>query len=216
MNGQFRYLTNLETSFRLVRWVAIIAVLGSLAFALGVAYWSFAEVSASRQKVYVLDNGKSIMVALAQEQNINRPAEAKDHIKTFHRLFFTLEPDEKQVEGNIREATYLGDRSVVRLYQDLQEAGYYGQLIQGNVHQKVELDKVDVDFSRSPYRVITSGRQLLIRANTITIRKLVTECYLIDVARTDNNPHGFMIEQFKVVQNQDLETVQRSDQHNQL
>ncbi|MEZ0542690.1 conjugative transposon protein TraK [Fibrella arboris] len=216
MNGQFRYLTNLETSFRMVRWLAIIAVVGSLAFALGVAYWAFAEVSASRQKVYVLDNGKSIMVALAQEQNINRPAEAKDHIKTFHRLFFTLEPDEKQVEGNIREATYLGDRSVVRLYQDLQEAGYYGQLIQGNVHQKVEIDKVEVNFSQSPYRVVTSGRQLLIRANNITIRKLVTECYLIDVARTDNNPHGFMIERFKVVQNQDIETVQRSNQNTNL
>ena len=156
------------------------------------------------------------MVALAQEQNINRPAEAKDHIKTFHRLFFTLEPDEKQVEGNIREATYLGDRSVVRLYQDLQEAGYYGQLIQGNVHQKVEIDKVEVDFRQSPYRVVTSGRQLLIRANNITVRKLVTECFLIDVPRTDNNPHGFMIERFKVAQNQDLETVQRTDQHAHL
>lgn len=216
MNGQFRYLTNLETSFRLVRWVAIITIIGSLAFALGIAYWAFAEVSASRQKVYVLDNGKSIMVALAQEQNINRPAEAKDHVKTFHRLFFTLEPDEKQVEGNIREATYLGDRSVVRLYQDLQEAGYYGQLIQGNVHQKVEIDTIKVDFSVSPYRVVTSGRQLLIRANSITIRKLVTECYLIDVARTDNNPHGFMIERFKVIQNQDVETVPRTDQQHQL
>lgn len=216
MNGQFRYLTNLETSFRMVRWVAIIAVVGSLAFGLGMAYWAFSAVSASREKVYVLDNGKSIMVALAQEQNINRPAEAKDHIKTFHRLFFTLEPDKKQVEGNIREATYLGDGSVVRLYQDLQEAGYYGQLIQGNVHQKVEIDKVEVDFKQSPYRVVTSGRQLLIRANTITIRKLVTECYLIDVARTDNNPHGFMIERFKVAQNQDLETVPRTNQDTRL
>lgn len=216
MNGQFRYLTNLETSFRLVRGVAILAIIGSLCFALGIAYWAFAEVSASRQKVYVLDNGKSIMVALAQEHNINRPAEAKDHVKTFHRLFFTLEPDEKQVENNIREATYLGDRSVVRLYQDLQEAGYYGQLIQGNVHQKVDLDTIRVDFSRSPYRVLTSGRQLLIRANSITIRRLVTECYLIDVARTDNNPHGFMIERFKVLQNQDVETVERTDKANPL
>ena len=53
--------------------------------------WStypFAE--RQREKIYVLDNSKSLMLALSQDLSQNRPAEAREHVRRFHELFFTL------------------------------------------------------------------------------------------------------------------------------
>ncbi len=205
----FRYLTNLEDSFRLIRIVAIVIIGLSVAFAAGMAWWAFDAVEKSREKIYVLDGGKSLTLALAQGMNVNRPAEAKDHLRTFHRLFFDLDPDEKAIDAHVREAAYYGDASVMRLYSDLREKGYFTQLIQGNVIQKIEVDSILVTGSQSPFTARTYARQLLVRANTITTRRLITECNLIDIDRSDNNAHGFMIERLKVLENRDLETITR-------
>ena len=211
----FRSLKTIENSFRLVRLVMLAIVAGSLAFALGIAYWAFTSVEHSRQRVYVMEGGKSIMLALAQEHNMNRPAEAKDHLRVFMRLLFDLEPDERQISKSIEQATYLGDRlSVVRLYTDLKEKGYYTRLMQGDVHQKVEveLDGIQIDMTQSPYPFKLKGKQLLVRSTSLTVRNLEVEGFLIDVARTDNNPHGFMVEKFQITNNQDIETIARTPQ----
>ena len=44
--------------------------------------YSFAE--RQRQKIYVLDNGRSLMVALSQDLAQNRPVEAREHVRRFH------------------------------------------------------------------------------------------------------------------------------------
>ena len=210
----FKSLRNIDTSFSLMRLFMLVVIIGCLGFSSAISFWAFDAVEKSRQKVYVMDGGKSIMLAMAQEHNINRPAEARDHIRVFLKAFFELEPDENQIKNTIKEASYLGDESVGRLYKDLSEKGYYQNLIQGNVHQKVEIDKnnIIVDFTQSPYKFRAKGREMLIRETTVTIRNLVVEGYLIDVARTDNNPHGFQIERFLPVDNTDIETVNRNNQ----
>ena len=48
--------------------------------------YRFAEKQ--REKIYVLDNGKSLMLALSQDLSQNRPAEAREHVRRFHELFF--------------------------------------------------------------------------------------------------------------------------------
>lgn len=55
--------------------------------------WSsyrFAE--RQREKIYVLDNGKSLMLALSQDLSQNRPAEAREHVRRFHELFSRSRP----------------------------------------------------------------------------------------------------------------------------
>ncbi|WP_018620815.1 conjugative transposon protein TraK [Spirosoma luteum] len=209
-NFNFRYLRNIESSFRLVRIIVFVALISAIGFAAWVAYLSFKSNQESREKIYVLDNGgKSIMLALAQEQNANRPAEAKDHIKTFLKLFFNQEPDEKAIDENMKQAAYLGDESITRHYLDLREKGFYTKLLQGNTIQKVMIDSVNIDMNRSPYYCSINARILLVRATNITFRRLKADCYLIDATRTDNNPHGFVIERFRVTDNSDIETINR-------
>lgn len=109
---EFKSLKNIETSFRQIRTMGIVFV-SLCALVTGYALWSsyrFAE--RQREKIYVLDNGKSLILALSQDLSQNRPVEAKEHIRRFHELFFTLSPDKAAIESNIRRALFLCDECV--------------------------------------------------------------------------------------------------------
>ncbi|GHU84037.1 conjugative transposon protein TraK [Bacteroidia bacterium] len=176
----------------------------------GYSVWSayrFAE--AQRQKIYVLDQGKSLMLALSQNLEQNRPVEAREHVRHFHELFFTLSPDKGAIEGNVKRALFLSDKSAFNYYRDLAEKGYYNRLISGNISQRVEIDSVVCSFDTYPYRVSTYGRQMIIRESNITERSLVTTCRLLNSVRSDNNPHGFIIEAFEVKENRDIRVFNR-------
>ena len=133
-------------------------------------------------------------------------------MKSFLKLLFELEPDENQIKSAYVEASFLGAKEGVnRLYNDLAEKGYYIQMVSGDVHQKLAISASDVviDMSDSPFKFRASGTQQLIRASTSTTRSLVMEGYLISVKRTDRNPHGFSVENFRIAENKDLSTITR-------
>ena len=157
----------------------------------------------------MLDNGKSLILALSQDLSQNRPVEAREHVRRFHELFFTLSPDKAAIEGNIRRALYLCDESAFRYYKDWEEKGYYNRIISANINQTVRVDSVACDFERYPYIVTTYARQSLVRSSNITERSLVTRCRLLNSVRSDNNPHGFTMEQFTILENRDLRTMER-------
>lgn len=206
---EFKSLKNIESSFRQIRFFAIVFVILCgvvVCYALWNSY-SFAE--AQRQKIYVLDGGKSLLLALSQDLSQNRPVEARDHVKRFHELFFTLSPDKNAIESNIQRALFLVDKSAFAYYKDLTEKGYYNRIISGNINQTVAVDSVACNFDHYPYQVATYARQMIIRESNITERNLVTRCTLINSVRSDNNPHGFIMENFEVIENKDLRVIDR-------
>ena len=148
----------------------------------------FAE--AQRQRIYVLDNGRSLLVALSQDLQQNRPVEAREHVRRFHELFFTLSPDKAAIESNIERAMMLADKSVITYYKDLSEKGFFNRLIAGNVNQRIEIDSVVCNFEEYPYQIKTYARQQIVRESYITERSLITSCQLINTTRSDLNPQG--------------------------
>jgi conjugative transposon TraK protein len=206
---EFKSLKNIETSFRQIRFFGIVFVClcaGIVGFSIWKSY-QFAEQQ--RQKIYVLDDGKSLMLALSQDLSQNRPVEAREHVKRFHELFFTLSPDKNAIESNIRRALFLVDKSAFGYYKDLQEKGYYNRIISGNINQNLQVDSIACNFDTYPYKAVTYARQLIIRESNITERRLVTRCNLINSVRSDNNPHGFTMEAFEILENKDLRVVDR-------
>jgi len=140
---------------------------------------------------------------------INRPVEAREHVRRFHELFFTLAPDKSAIESNMKRAFDLADKSAFDYYRDLSEKGYYNRIISGNVQQRVEVDSVICDFNSYPYSVTTYARQFIIRSSNLTRRSLVTSCNLLNSVRSDSNPQGFQILKFSVLSNKDEEIVER-------
>lgn len=206
---EFKTLRNIENSFRLIRLYTLVFAVLCTSVA-GYALWQsyrFAELQ--RQKIYVLDNGKSLMLALSQDASINRPVEAREHVRRFHELFFTLAPDKNAIESNMSRAFNLADKSAFDYYKDLSEKGYYSRIISGNVQQRIEVDSVVCNFNNYPYAVRTYAKQYIIRSSNVTKRSLITSCYLVNSVRSDNNPQGFNIEKFTVVENKDIEIIER-------
>lgn len=206
---EFKTLRNIENSFRQIRLYAIVFALVCTAVT-GYALWqSYRFANEQRQKIYVLDNGKSLMLALSQDASINRPVEAREHVRRFHELFFTLAPDKNAIESNMKRAFNLADKSVFDYYKDLSEKGYYSRIISGNVQQRIEVDSVVCNFNTYPYAVHTYARQFIIRSSNLTKRSLITSCFLVNSVRSDNNPQGFNIEKFTVLDNRDIEVINR-------
>jgi conjugative transposon TraK protein len=165
-------------------------------------------VDRSSQRIYILYNGK-VLEAVASGRKENIPVEARDHIATFHKYFFSLDPDEKVIETNLKKALYLADASAKSQYDDLKEKGYYTGIITGNITQEVDADSIAVDVSNYPYYFKYYGKQRITRTTAIVVRSLITEGYLRSVGRSDNNSHGFLIERWAVLENKDISSVKR-------
>lgn len=204
----FRKAKDIDTAFRQVRQVAILVIIGCVLICGVAIYKSFSLVTTMQDRVYVLSGGKAIE-AFGATRKDNISVEARDHIKTFHRWFFTLDPDDKVIRENITRALYLADVSAKREYDNLEEKGYYAQIIAGNVSQVIQVDSVKVMIDNYPYGFRCYATQKLIRATSIVTRSLITEGNLRNVSRSDHNPHGFLIERWKIIQNRDLKTENR-------
>lgn len=206
---EFKSLKNIETSFRQIRLFGIVFVVMCAAVVIYSLWSSFAFAEKQREKIYVLDGGKSLMLALSQDLSQNRPAEAREHVRRFHELFFTLSPEKSAIEHNVKRALLLADKSAYNYYTDFAEKGYYNRLIAGNINQVLQVDSVLCNFDRYPYEAKTYARQMIIRQSNVTKRSLVTECRLLNASRSDDNPNGFTIEGFTILENKDLQTLKR-------
>ena len=206
---EFKSLRNIETSFKQIRLFGIVFLCLCAVVAVFSVIKSYQFAEAQRQKIYVLDEGKSLMLALAQDMSQNRPVEAREHIKRFHELFFTLSPDRAAIESNLNRALFLVDKSAFAYYQDMEEKGYYNRIVSGNINQRVLVDSVACNFDAYPYTATTYARQMIIRESNITERSLITRCNLINSVRSDNNPHGFTMEKFEIIENRDIRTLAR-------
>ena len=204
----FKKMKNIDTAFRHVRGFTMLVIVGCVVICCFTLYKSYSLVAEMQSKVYILANGKALE-AYASERKDNIPVEARDHVKVFHRLFFTLDPDDKAIQVTITKALYLADGSAKRIYDDLKENGYYAGLISGNVNQTSSVDSVAIDINEYPYRFRCYATQNIVRPTSITTRSLITEGSLRNVSRSDNNPHGFLIERWNIIENSDLKTVSR-------
>lgn len=204
----FTKMKNIDTAFKYVRGFTILVIISCAVICCYTLNRSFQAVSRMQDKIYILAAGKALE-AYASDRKDNVPVEARDHIKTFHKFFFTLDPDDKVIKTNVTKALYLADDSAKRIYDDLKENGFYSGIISGNISQTILIDSVTLDTRDYPYRFKCFCRQNIIRTTSILKRNLITEGSLRNVSRSDNNPHGFLIERFNTIENRDLTVENR-------
>lgn len=204
----FQQLRNIDTAFRHIRLFSFFLMTACTVICCYSVYKSHQAVSEAQERIYILANGKALEAYSAGRKD-NIPVEARDHVKTFHQYFFTLDPDDKAIQSNINKALYLADASAKKQYDNLKENRYYANIISGNISQDIQVDSVHIDIDRYPFYFRCYSKQRIVRATSIVIRSLVTEGFLRNVARTDNNPHGFLIEKWTTMENKDLKTETR-------
>ena len=121
---EFKSLKNIETSFRQIRLFGIVFLCLCALVSVFSVVASFRFAEKQREKIYVLDGGKSLMLALSQDLSQNRPVEAREHIRRFHELFFTLSPDRAAMERFRDTLTARGITTTIRASrgEDIQAA----------------------------------------------------------------------------------------------
>lgn len=204
----FRQLKNIDTAFQHIRLFSLVLIVACTLAISFTVYKSFQLIRETQERIYVLSNGKALE-AWSEERKDNIPVEARDHIRMFHHYFFTLDPDDKVIQSNITKALYLADASAKRQYDDLKEHRYYSNIISGNISQEVFIDSISIDVEHYPLYFRCYAWQRLIRTTSVVTRSLITEGYLRNVSRSDNNPHGFLIENWNTLENKDIKTETR-------
>lgn len=204
----FKKTTGINDAFKHIRLFSIVMIIANVAICCFLVYQSLKMVREAQSRIYILANGKALETFAADRKD-NIGVEARDHVKTFHQMFFTLDPDEKVIQSNVARALYLADGSAKRAYDDLKENGYYTNIIAGNISQEIIVDSVRVDLNQYPHRFRCYATQHLIRATSTVMRTLITEGFLRNVSRSDNNPHGFLIERWTTIENRDINTTNR-------
>lgn len=204
----FQPTQNIDKAFVSMRLFMLVVVSASVIISLYALYQNAALSAKLQEKVYVLSNGKAAEI-FASNRKDNLAVEARDHIVRFHELFFSLDPDEKAILTTIKKALYLSDDSAKKQYDDLVESGYLSGMISGNVSQQIAVDSIALNTTMEPYAFRCYASLRIIRPSSMVTRNLITQGYLRSVARTDHNPHGFLIEKWETLENRDLKIEDR-------
>ena len=113
------------------------------------------------------------------------------------------------IQANVNKALYLADATAKQQYDNLKENGYYSNLIAGNISQEIQADSITINIDSYPFYFRYKGQQKIIRPTTIVTRSIITEGYLRNVSRSDNNSHGFLIEKWRTLENNDVNIQNR-------
>lgn len=198
----FQKLKNIDTAYVEIRRIAILAICSCSLLGIVAQAFNHAKMKRLQSQIYVLADGK-VMQAYASTRAANIEVEARDHIRSFHQYFFSLDPDDKQIHKSIGRALYLADNSAKKAFDNLSEQGYYSQVISSNTSQRISIDSIELSLNQQPYSFRCYATQELIRTSSKVTRNLITEGKLRTISRSEENSHGFLIENWKVVENKD-------------
>jgi len=202
-------IKNIEAKVRLATFIAGGSFVAAVMIALGVSFFAYKQVADARKSVYILDANSVPLLVKQSDVQMNRNAEYKAQINLFHQLFFSLTPDEKYIEYQMKRAMYLVDESGALQYNNLKEKGYFNSILSSSAVLTLRTDSICVDDVRKYFRFY--GKQKIDRRSSTITRSLITEGFLKDLEiRSDNNPHAVLITRWKTIENKDLENVQKN------
>jgi len=200
-------IKNLENKIKLTLVVSCMFMAGCIIISLGAIFTAKGMVDDAHKKVYVLDGTVPVLVQrTTMEETLD--VEAKSHVELFHHLFFTLAPDDKYINYTMEKAMYLVDETGMAQYNALKEKGFYNNIMGTSAVFSIFCDSINFDKEKMMFTYY--GRQRIERRTNILMRKLVTAGDLKRVPRTENNPHGLMITNWRTLLNQDLEQKQKT------
>ncbi|MDO5762340.1 MAG: conjugative transposon protein TraK [Bacteroidales bacterium] len=195
-------IKNLENKIKLVMIVCSLFLVGCIVISLGSIWTARGMVSDAQKKVYVLDSNVPVLVKqTTMEETLD--VEAKSHIDMFHHYFFTLAPDDKYIKYTMEKAMYLVDETGLAQYNALKEKGLYSNIMGTSAVFSIFCDSISFDDKSMEFTYY--GRQRIERRTSILTRELVTAGVLKRVPRTENNPHGLLITNWRTLLNKDIE-----------
>lgn len=194
-------IKNIEQRIRINKIVSLSAIGFAVFIVIAGFFFSYQIIQDSRRSIYILDNGVPVL-AKQTDVLLNRPVEYKAQIELFHRLFFTLAPDDAYIKENIQKSLYLIDDSGKKEYTNLREKGFYNQIVASSSMVSIHADSITLNMDRNKFQFF--GKQMITRKSSVITRKLITEGFFEDIIRSTNNPHGVLLKNWRIIDNEEL------------
>ena len=187
---------SIEEKININKSVSFAVIIGAVIMVISVLIFTYMNIRESRKSMYILDNGVPVFVKQVDEL-LNRPVEYKSQVELFHRLFFTLPPDNDYIKENVEKSLYLIDDSGKKEYTNLKENGFYNQVVSSNSMVTIKTDSIKINEVEKKFTYY--GTQFINRKTALITRKLITEGKFEDIMRTNNNPHGVMLKNWRII-----------------
>ena len=198
---------NIEKRIKINKSVSIATVILAMVIVIVGFIYSYKIVRDARKSLYVIDNGIPVLVKQTDEL-LNRPVEYKAQIELFHKLFFTLVPDDAYINENIDKSLYLIDDTGKKERNNLLEKGFYNQIISSNATVSIRTDSININLNDKKF--IYYGTQMINRRSSLITRRLITQGSFKDIARTPNNAHGVLLENWNILDNTEISVKQKN------
>lgn len=195
-------IKHLENRIKLVGLVCMLTIGGCIIVSIASMFVAASMVRDAHKQIYVMA-GNIPVQADQTDQDVTFEVEAKTHVELFHHLFYTLAPDEKYIKYTQSKAMYLVDESGVAQLNMMKEKGLFSNIIGSSAVLSIFCDSIKLDEDTKQFTYY--GRQRIERTTDVTYRTLVTSGSLRRVLRTDKNPHGLLISNWRVLENNDIE-----------
>lgn len=199
-------VNDLEKKMKLAKTVSVLSLILSVVMVIAGFVFSFSLILDSRKNIYVLDNGVPVLVKQT-DYTMNREMEYKSQVDLFHSIFFTIAPDDNYIKAQTKKAMYLIDESGNKEYMSLKESGFYNQIISSNSIVTVIKDSIKMDTENKGFTFY--GKEYINRKTQLIERNLITQGRYRDMPRTENNTHGVLLEDWRIIDNSDIKTIKK-------
>lgn len=125
------------------------------------------------------------------------------YIGNFHQYFFNLPPDNDYIKWTVGKAMYMADGTALKQKQALDENGFYSDIISSSAVCTIICDSIQFDEHTRRFNYF--GTQIIKRRTRDLKRSMLTTGSVENVPRTQNNPHGLMITNWRTLENKDLD-----------
>lgn len=195
-------IQSLEQKTRLALMTVLLTVISSVVVCGLTVFYCTRLVAQERSQIYILD-GDIPFLAERSLQEANFVMEAKAHIQLFHQYFFNLPPDDDYIKWTLGKALYMADGTAMKQKQAMEENGFYSDIISSSAVCTIKCDSIQFDEHEKKFKYF--GTQLIKRRSRDLKRSIITVGEIENVPRTQNNPHGLLITNWRTLENKDLD-----------
>ena len=195
-------IQSLEQKTRLALLTVLLTIVGSVVVCGLTVFYCTRLVAQERSQIYILD-GDIPFLAERSLQEANFVMEAKAHIQLFHQYFFNLPPDDDYIKWTLGKALYMADGTAMKQKQAMEENGFYSDIISSSAVCTIKCDSIQFDEHEKKFKYF--GTQLIKRRSRDLKRSIITVGEIENVPRTQNNPHGLLITNWRTLENKDLD-----------
>ena len=175
-------LKDIPASFALAKRAMLFCLIVASLVSIGSLVWAYITTNNIKNTAYMItQEGQAALIHSVSSSTID----------TYR---------EPEIVNHIDNALYLAGEAGRRLYQTLEASGHFANLKTENLIQKLEIDSIKVNDRATPYQGEFYGKLRVLRTDQKleSVNTLTANFVLYNVARTDRNPHGLLIENYSL------------------